>query len=495
MKKQIFNIALCMLAISCSNKEESVADIEYFVQANLKDSIPNVQVEFDYDSDTNGLIVLRYENNSWGDDDIFNCIKELEVVPKPQDVRFLRDSSQIIIKTKSNINNTIRYQISQDYKGLPMNQKRYRPIVDSTYFHALGMRLFAVPEPVFESDTSKAKIRINYSTKTNNGIFHSSFGKDAIQNIEVVREDLYASFFVGGNYRRYSFVNGKDTVYFISRGNWKPFTDQQIFEILKKTMSFQKEFWNDPRGGDFSVSLVPTFESWYSVGGSGFSSSFISFASNNDNVTLGHMRWLYNHELLHKWIGRTILNENEVEQYWFSEGFTDYYSYKLQLKYNQLDVAEYLNIINNDVLIPHYQDPLNRVPNSKLTLEEYWGNYSKYQKLPYRRGLLYAFLIDNQIKKESNYTKSLDNLMQELFEQALKDQNMRLNQSTFLSTLSKYLNHSNIKSDFEKYIIKGELIDFQNQVPNEIFIEFQGDIPLLKFDLDSAIELRRKLKL
>ncbi|UJH67477.1 M1 family aminopeptidase [Allomuricauda sp. SCSIO 65647] len=470
-------------------------DVEYNVQSKLKETTPVLEVEFNYSSDKDGLVRLRYENESWGDSNIFDCIKSFQVVPKAKRIEFFRDSSQIIIETDPNIINVIRYQISQDYEGLPLNEKRYRPMIDSRFFHILGMRLFMVPERVFAADSTRANIKINYQAEGANSLYHSSFGKDNVQNISVDREDLYASFFIGGDFRRYSFPLEKDTVYFLTRGNWKPFTDHDIYQLLKETIKSQNEFWNDPRKGNFSVSLVPTYEEWYSVGGSGFSSSFISFASNNDKVSLKHMRWLYNHELLHKWIGRTILNENEVEQYWFSEGFTDYYSYKLQLKANQLNVAEYVEILNSEVIIPHYQDPVKNTPNSKLTLQEYWGNYAKYQKLPYRRGLLYAFLIDNQIKKESNYTKSLDDLMHELLALSLKDRTTRINQSLFLRTLSKYLNHSSVALQFEKYIVNGELINFQDQVPNGLSIDYTDDIPVFKIDATSKKELERKLSL
>jgi len=486
---------LSILVVSCSKNDKSSIDVEYIIQSNLNDSIPFVRVDFDYKSDNNGLIVLKYENNSWGDNDIFNCIKNIDVSPKPQNIQLEPDNSLITIKTKPNLNSTIHYEITQDYKGPPINQYRYRPILDSSYFHILGMRLFMIPEGTFESDSSKANIKITFKKKENEDLFHSSFGQEYIQNIEVTREDLYGSFFVGGDFRRYSFAHDNDTVYFVTRGNWKAFEDKDILNILKETIHSQRSFWNDPRKGDFSVSLIPTYESWYSVGGSGFSSSFISYASNNNEVNLFHMKWLYNHELLHKWIGRTILNENEVEQYWFSEGFTDYYAYKLLLKNNSLDVTEFLNILNTEVIIPHYKDPVNQVPNANLTFEEYWSNYAKYQKLPYRRGQLYAFFIDNQIKEQSHYTKSLDNLMHDLFAKALQDKNMRLNKSLFIENLLKYLNHANVESDFDKYILDGELIDFENRLPDGISIGYQDDIPVFKLNTENLTELKKKLKL
>ncbi len=494
MKKIIYIVLFSLSTVSCTTTKK-YNDIEYKISPKLDETTPVLQVNFDYKSDDKGLITLRYENDSWGDRDIFNCINNLEVVPKPESIDFVKDSSQITIKTAPNRRHTIQYEIKQDYKGLPLNEKRYRPMIDSSYFHLLGMRLFIIPERVFPSDSAKAKIKFNFSPKGIKGLYHSSFGENYSQTIDVVREDLYASFFIGGVFKKHTFILEKDTVYFLTRGNWKSFNDQDIFQLLKETITSQYKFWNDPRSGNFSVSLVPTYETWYSVGGSGFSTSFISFASNNDKVSLNQMRWLYNHELLHKWIGRTILNENEVEQYWFSEGFTDYYSYKLQLKSDYLQITEYVDILNKEVIIPHYQDPVKNIPNSQLTFQEYWSDYGKYQKLPYRRGLLYAFLIDNQIKKASNHTQSLDNLMQEFLELALKDKDFRLNQSVFLERLTKFLNHPTLEIEFEKYINKGELINFENQIPVGLLIEYKDNVPVFKIDPNHTKELEIILKL
>ena len=495
MKVKLYTILLTILIIGCTIKKEIPADIEFTVLPNLKDSLPAVEVNFDYKSDKRGLITLRYENNSWGDNDVFNCIHELQVLPKPENIEFNRDSSLITIKTKPNLLSSINYKIIQDYKGPPLNQYRYRPMMDKNYFHVLGMRLFMIPDGIFESDSSKAKIKISYQSKSDEDIFHSSFGKENVQNIEVNRDDLYGSFIVGGDYRRYSFTYDNDSIYFITRGNWKAFTDQDILNQLKQTISSQRKFWNDPRKGNFSVSLTPTYETWYSIGGSGFSNSFVSFASNNEKVTLAQMKWLYNHELLHKWISRTIINENEVEQYWFSEGFTDYYAYKLMLKNDFLDVSEYVKILNHEVIIPHYQDPVNTIPNSELTFEEFWSNYAKYMKLPYRRGLLYAFLLDNQIKNQSNNSQSLDNLMIDLFQLSLNDDSLRLNQKVFIRNLLKYLNHPEVESDFEGYILEGNLIDFQDELPDGLSIEYQNNIPLLKLDSEDFSDLGKRLKL
>ncbi len=493
-------ICFLLVVLSCSTKEKEEASLEYTIHANYADSL-RLDVNFRYKSDEEGTLILSYENNSWGDNDLFNCIKDFTVKPKPLSIDFNRDSSQIIIKTIPHQENRIQYSIAQDFESPLLNKHRYRPILDKTYFHILGMRLFMIPEGLFESESNKERISIQWGAIPGDGIFHCSFGAEKEQEIVVTQEELNASFFVGGDFRRYSFDYKGDAVYFVIRGDWKVFDDTAIFDILKETITFQNNFWKDPRKGSYSVSLIPTFEPWtatsksYSVGGSGLPNSFISFASNNEGSTLKRISWLYNHELLHKWIGRTIKNENEVEQYWFSEGFTDYYAYKLMLKNDKLTAEEFISTINDIVIIPHYKDTINSIPNSEMTFERYWSNYGVYQKLPYRRGLLYAFMLDTQIKERSQFSKSLDDLMQDLLAMSLEDENMRLNHVVFQELLTSYLDDHALV-EFERYILNGQLIDFKGKLPNGLSLDIQDAIPLFKIEagIDTAL-LENRLKL
>ena len=85
--------------------------------------------------------------------------------------------------------------------------------------------------------------------------------------------------------------------------------------------------------------------------------------------------------------------------------------------------------------------------------------------------------------------------MHDLFTKALQDENLRLNKSLFIENLLKYLNHANVESDFDKYILDGELIDFENRLPDGISIGYQNDIPIFKLNTENLTELKKKLKL
>lgn len=451
----------------------------------LVDSLPQLKVAFNWKSDSQGYIRLKFENNSWGDNNIYDCIRDLEVHPLPDSIRVDRDSSLIVIKARPGETHRITYAIVQDFKDTLKNHHRYRPIINADYFHLLGMRLFMIPTNLYPDEESKARVHISWEALPHGALFHSSFGFEREQHISVTREELYASFFVGGDFRRYEFTYKGKPVYFLTRGEWESLTDAQVLGILKETIASQYRFWRDAIQNRYSVSLIPTTEKdTYSIGGSGLTDSFISFASNNPATTMQLMTWLYNHELMHKWLGRTIKNANEVEQYWFSEGFTDYYAYKLMLKNERIGLSEYIDLVNTEIVMPHYTNKggVSTTPNAQLTFQRYWSQYGVYGKLPYRRGFLYAFLLDNQIKKYSHGAKSLDALMRDLLVRAEADPNFRLCEATFLEALSAF-DIPDYKDQFERYINRGELIGFDRHMPGGL--SFNSDSESRGFVVDA----------
>ncbi|AHM59625.1 hypothetical protein D770_06810 [Flammeovirgaceae bacterium 311] len=482
-----------------ANTEAAPNKITYRVKPAYRDSL-NMQVSFRYKSDQDGKLVLRYENDSWGDKNIFDCIGSFKVEPEPANISFMRDSSLIIIQTEPNQLTGISYTIKQDFNEPLKNYHRYRPIIQQEYFHLLGMRLFITPDELFGDDTDTAVVEIIWDTPAPGTIFHSSFGSGLHQELELTRVMLYASYFVGGDFRRYQYDFQGQQVNFLTRGNWQTFSDSAVFELLKQTIPTHVSFWKDRLDAPFSVTLLPTFEEWtetskaYSIGGSGLTNSFISFASNNAGTGLDRLVWLYNHELLHKWIGNTIRNEAEEKQYWFSEGFTEYYAYKLMLKSKQLSLKEWVETVNRDMIVPYHNSSVNTVPNSALTLDKFWSD-REYHKLPYQRGFMYALLLDQQLKQRSKGKKSLDHLMLELLQSAKNNPSLRFNHDVFKALLLKHLDARAI-DDFEKHIVEGKLIALPKELPEGLYIQTEGNAPALKIkEQANTVKLTQHLAL
>src|SRR5690606_31285116 len=95
-----------------------------------------------------------------------------------------------------------------------------------------------------------------------------------------------------------------------------------------------------------------------------------------------------------------------------SEGFTDYYTYKNRLRSGNLTFDDWLKQFNEDIFRAHWENPMRNEPNYRIK-DDFWKSRN-IEKIPYRRGALFAFWLDNQIQLKSNGTRSLDDLMRDL---------------------------------------------------------------------------------
>lgn len=181
------------------------------------------------------------------------------------------------------------------------------------------------------------------------------------------------------------------------------------------------------------------------------------------------INYIFNHEMMHDWIGLKIMNAHEELNYWFSEGFTDYYTYKNRLKSGVITKGEWQNSFNEEVILAHYKNPEKNCPNYRIK-DDFWKSRN-IEKVPYRRGAIFAFWLDNKIMKLSNNQQSLDDLMRQLLSKCTSE-NVRLTDELFLTEASKFLKGQDISYEFQKYVLIGE------------------DLPLEKSELLDCFEIK-----
>ena len=217
--------------------------------------------------------------------------------------------------------------------------------------------------------------------------------------------------------------------------------------------------------------------------GTAVTNAFFIQATNNPYNDLETFQYVLHHELMHYWIGGKIVNRHEELNYWFSEGFTDYYTYKNRLRIKDLSLEEWLKKFNADVIRAHWINPKRNIPNFQIK-DDFW-NSRDIEKVPYRRGAIFAFWLDNQILIKSNYTRSLDHLMKDLLGECAKE-NKLFDDELFLRFTHKYLDED-ISYFFQKHIIAGKDIDLPNGKWVEGFsFALQDSIPILSSERNDA---------
>ncbi len=459
-------LALLLLIVfaSCQDKNE----INYKVSHLIKDGVPTLHINMLFKANPSSETILLLQDKAWGQENLFNTLKDLRSEQASEIIKE-KDSNRIIIKHKKGIEKIkFSYSIQQDTEGNLTTKNTYRPVVQEKYFHVFSHNVFMIPRDYVPNSTTPFDVSIEWEGFEKDFNLVNSFDtNNRKQKITDTNERYFHSaVFTGGDYRPYILdIKGNKAVLGI-RGNWEIFQDSTMVNVLEKTLNVQREFWKDHSQKYFAVTMTPTYlEKGSSFQGSGLTNSFATSATNNKYLEPKGLVYLFNHELQHNWIGHLIKNDNEEEQYWFSEGFTDYYTIKNIAKNNiyNLDESYFISEFNQ-MIKALYTSSVKEAPNKEINYDNFWTSRD-YGKLPYRRGAIFAFYLDNKIKQGSNGDKSLDDFMLELKEDAQKNK-QRITHSYFISKVNKYLK-DDVKPFFDLHIENGKLYDLES-----IFKEF-----------------------
>lgn len=455
-----------------------------FYEKNMEERGLKIQVDY-VQKTASDSTVFFYNNSVWGEQDVFNSLMIFEEENKAISFKKFPEVDQIRIYHPKGKKVSLTYRIRQDFKD-PDYNAFFRPVVKNDYFVVLGQSLFAIPE-YFTDDNFNGKIEatvewIGFPEKfVIQNTFATQVKKQTIK--ATIWDEFYKSLFVGGDYRLYEFKDHQKPVYFAIRGEWyNGYTDEYLFSNLQKAIQSQRDFWKDYSQDYFAVIMTPTVsqaDSSYmgnSTTGTALKNGFMIQSTNNPFNSKEVYLHIIHHELMHNWIGGAISNEHGSLNYWFSEGFTDYYSYKNQLQVGVLTFDEWINAFNENVIAMYWENPKRNIPNYVIK-DDYWKD-RKVSKVPYGRGAIFAFWLDNQILMKSNYTKSLDDLMREILAKCTKDK-VKFTDELLIDLVSDYL-QEDISYFFQKYVIDGKDLDLVNEKWVDGFeFKMKDNIPVL----------------
>jgi predicted metalloprotease with PDZ domain len=444
--------------------------LQYSIEPVFDRDNLRLRVTVTFDGEADGETFFGFENEQFGVPDQMNF---LDISQQKDGITAQKepDSNRIVVKHPRGKKTQFVYEVL-DLQG---NQAFYsyccyKPILKSDYFHLQSGHLLLAPSEYWQDKNQVKTIQFNWLKFPVNWTLHNSFGLDAKQIVDLSNSQFTSAIFVGGDFRRYSFEVEKQPVYFLTRGKWLNFPEDTLVSVLKSIVKGHRDFWNDHTDTLFSVTFLPVEgASWsdtskfLSYGGSGLTNSFLSFATNNKGLEISMIRYVYVHELMHRWIGGKIENANEEKQYWFSEGFTEYFTLKNSLRYGLIDVPEFLKSFNDDFLFEHHISPMKAMPNDSMNYRNFWSGNKDWEKLPYRRGCLYAFYLDNQLREKTNGEVNLDLLMREILVEVNTNPLQKLDHPFFMKFVRKYLGKRG-KKDFNRYIVKGAPIDFEKTI-------------------------------
>ncbi|UKB81986.1 peptidase [Chryseobacterium sp. MEBOG06] len=458
-----------------------------FYNKDLEQNGLKVQVDYTLQKPSDTLSFF-YANKNWGENNLFNALSISKEDNPNITFEILPEKNKIKVNMNKGEKISLIYHIKQDFKD-PGYKTFNRPRINNTFFHVLGKNLFIVPRSFTKiPEDREFEFFIEWVDFPPQFKLHNNFVTQIRkQRIKTsLWEGFYNSLFIGGDYRFHSFKIKNKPVYFVLRDQWQNgFTDDFLFLNLKKAIQSQRDFWEDYDQDYFTVMMTPTVSQkdtlfkGYSTKGSALKNAFMIQGTNNPFNSKNSFLYLMHHELMHEWIGNKIQNKHEELNYWFSEGFTDYYTYKNRLRIKDISMDEWLKLFNSEVIKNYWNNPQRNMPNYRIK-DDFWKS-GDVEKIPYRRGAIFAFWLDNQIMLKTHSKKSLDDLMRELLK-VCTEKNVKFTDELFLDLAQKYLS-MDISYFFQKHIISGENIDLLKEKWIDGFeFKMMDGIPQLEID-------------
>ncbi len=283
----------------------------------------------------------------------------------------------------------------------------------------------------------------------------STFGTDGITVIHLTQ-----SSFVGGRgvkEVRRSILGG--TMLLASVG--APMRLGPLADAMVPAVNELRTFWGDTTG-NFVVTLLAMVPGSDDLVGIGRDGGFV--AEMRADVAPEELASLATHEYTHAWIpnrtGKMPEGPREPLAYWFSEGFTVFYTNRTELRDGRLSLRAFQDRFNA-ISVGNDMSPVRRAPNARIE-QDFWNN-PDVQQLPYLRGAIFAYLLDARLIDRTHGKHSLDNVMRDMRDRFRKNPELGARENLVHSYAE--MGGGDIGDWLVRYIDRGE----QMVLPDDLF--------------------------
>lgn len=301
---------------------------------------------------------------------------------------------------------TIRYRVTTAYDSDPIaDEEIYKgPVIRPTWFYAIGEFVFVKPAGRGDERATFHWIGWPPSWARASDADHWRFGR------AMTVDDVLESTLLSGREARLLTrpITG-GTLRFIMLGNW-PFGAGRYADLQARILSAQRSFWGDVTG-PHTITLIqfPQVPGRSAYGGTGRSDGFGTWAT--PDILEEDLIFLVAHEHIHTWIPRRLgvrPQPNEIAGYWFTEGFTDFYTQRTLLRAGLWTPEKFVADLNR-ILTDYALSPVRADPNSRI-VADFWSD-RRLTYLPYRRGAIFAYLADRELRTASGGRRNLDTVI------------------------------------------------------------------------------------
>ena len=453
-----------------------------------------IHVDLIYTPLENDSVKFTYGNLDYGGQkDIFRGVQNLAV--KGQ-MRMEIDTAQRSIRMfyKSFAPIFISYDIVDTRSETTTRSQLFRPMITENYFFVHGFNLFLTPQ--FRKEFSKVRVSVRWKKRPSFPIFYTFDPDNDGSRVSLSTLDSLNFRFLTGatdlKVKKFYSESGKNFLV-LRTGAMNDSIEKGLEKFYLNYNAVMREYWEDSRIINYSLVLQPYIGVKHPISGVSFGNGFIGKYTFPDSLLLGERLFVLAHEIGHYYLSDVAAEEgeNNIGQ-WFNEGFNDYLTYTTLLQSKQLSVEEFQREFNG-LFNSLYKSEIRNTPNNKI-FENFW-KLGDYSRLPYWRGCVYAFYLDNQISIRSNNKFSLHDLMLDLKKLVTSKEKKEFNSSEFLQVLSKYINPEQCEKDFRQYIVEGISIPFNQDCVLAMFtMGTKGDVPMIEINDKAGFMQHYKIK-
>jgi predicted metalloprotease with PDZ domain len=417
--------------------------IDYKLTPILDKESPVLKVEMVVEGDLSDLVTINFPS-FWAGVDYSSQIQNIRCTDPQKQNQVMQKGNQkhIIINPLRDNKLRISYEIHQKPND---TVDVHKAMVYQDLVHIVGHGLFALPDDLGGGD------EINFSVSWHGLPKHwstlSSHGIGNQLSFRCSHQSLDYAMYIAGDIRLHQISQSAKPVYLALHGkfNWP---DESIIQDLSGVIENQRAFFDDHAFPYYAISLIEGDKSRI-MGGTRLYNSFASYFHNSLDREDYYI--LFAHEHLHNWIGGKIKNqEEEALGYWWTEGFTEYYTRVLAWRSGGITLNEFINTLNYQ-LKEYYLSPVINENNERIK-QDFWNNRD-VERLPYTRGFTFAMYL-NYLLKKHNPEISLDTLMLDFFKQYT---GTKFNPRVFQEFVKSYLPQG-INSEMDRFIKRGETI-------------------------------------
>jgi predicted metalloprotease with PDZ domain len=457
--RAILALAAILTGLSTAVGARPLGSVDYTLTPEIRsDKLVALDAEIRMDADATGKTVIDLPDKGDGHEGRWRFISDFTV-----DGATVREEgpSTRVLTSAPGARLTVHYRVHSAYEHDPSGDDG-NPYAGAailpTWFASLGEFVFAAPE-----GREHAVATFHWGALPKGWIAASDL--DAPGQRLTVAEILNSTMLGGDDVKIYSRPIAGGRLRVAMRGTWL-FADAALVDDLATVMSAQRRFWGDISGPYF-VAVIPlrTSPNHLSVGGTGRFAGFALYGTGNAEEA--RVRLTLAHEHIHNWIpqkqGRLPDGDQEPSAYWYSEGFTDFYTDRTLLRSGIWASKDFIGHLN-EVLRTYGASSVREVPASRI-VSDFWTNEAIHS-LPYQRGYLLAFIWDARMRRATHGAAGLDQVMfamRERYVKAPASDKPRVIES--FEAAAQAITGIDVRPDIETYATQGAAI----RLPEDLF--------------------------